>query len=133
MRWTLTGNTLALDQRLICNFRVVTSTVSCLICLRVDPTECCFTPSAVLYGNLGNLAYQLGSIQRSLFLVQPYIFKTRVAALVILLGSLVGWSLRGSTIAVAPVQWRSQSIYFMLTGRFVRTDGPTTKPCDTSK
>ncbi|KAJ5168960.1 uncharacterized protein N7482_004554 [Penicillium canariense] len=38
----------------------------------------------------------------------------------------------GSAIAATPAQWRSQSIYFMLTDRFARTDGSTTATCDTS-
>ncbi|KAJ5105270.1 hypothetical protein NUU61_002617 [Penicillium alfredii] len=41
--------------------------------------------------------------------------------------------LAGSAIATSPEQWRSQSIYFMLTDRFARTDGSTTSPCDTSQ
>lgn len=40
-------------------------------------------------------------------------------------------SLIGSAIAATPAQWRSQSIYFMLTDRFARTDGSTTASCDT--
>ncbi|KAJ5669398.1 hypothetical protein N7462_010468 [Penicillium macrosclerotiorum] len=38
----------------------------------------------------------------------------------------------GSAMAATPAQWRSQSIYFMLTDRFARTDGSTTASCDTS-
>lgn len=41
-------------------------------------------------------------------------------------------SLVGSAIAATPAQWRSQSIYFMLTDRFARTDGSTSAICDTS-
>ncbi|KAJ5317172.1 hypothetical protein PENANT_c029G08306 [Penicillium antarcticum] len=41
-------------------------------------------------------------------------------------------SLLGSAIAATPAQWRSQSIYFMLTDRFARTDGSTTAACDAS-
>ncbi|KAJ6072642.1 hypothetical protein N7467_010727 [Penicillium canescens] len=37
-----------------------------------------------------------------------------------------------SAIAATPDQWRSQSIYFMLTDRFARTDGSTTASCDAS-
>jgi hypothetical protein len=37
----------------------------------------------------------------------------------------------GSAIAATPAQWRSQSIYFMLTDRFARTDGSTTATCNT--
>ncbi|KAF3389655.1 Alpha-amylase A type-3 [Penicillium rolfsii] len=37
----------------------------------------------------------------------------------------------GSAIAATPAQWRSQSIYFMLTDRFARTDGSTTAACNT--
>lgn len=40
-------------------------------------------------------------------------------------------SLIGSAIAATPAQWRSQSIYFMLTDRFARTDESTTASCDT--
>lgn len=39
--------------------------------------------------------------------------------------------LLGSAIAATPAQWRSQSIYFMLTDRFARTDGSTTAACNT--
>jgi alpha-amylase len=38
----------------------------------------------------------------------------------------------GSAIAATPAQWRSQSIYFMLTDRFARTDGSTTAACNTA-
>jgi hypothetical protein len=38
----------------------------------------------------------------------------------------------GSAISATPAQWRSQSIYFMLTDRFARTDGSTTASCDSS-
>ncbi|KGO56903.1 Alpha-amylase, fungi [Penicillium expansum] len=41
-------------------------------------------------------------------------------------------SLVGTAIAATPAEWRSQSIYFMLTDRFARTDGSTTAACDTS-
>ena len=40
-------------------------------------------------------------------------------------------SLIGPAIAATPAQWRSQSIYFMLTDRFARTDESTTASCDT--
>lgn len=33
-------------------------------------------------------------------------------------------------IAATPAEWRSQSIYFLLTDRFARTDGSTTAPCN---
>jgi len=36
-----------------------------------------------------------------------------------------------SAVAATPAQWRSQSIYFMLTDRFARTDGSTSAKCDT--
>jgi hypothetical protein len=38
------------------------------------------------------------------------------------------------TIATAatPEEWRPQSIYFLLTDRFARSDNSTTAPCDTS-
>lgn len=38
----------------------------------------------------------------------------------------------GTAIAATPAEWRSQSIYFMLTDRFARTDGSTTAACDTA-
>lgn len=37
-----------------------------------------------------------------------------------------------TAIAATPAEWRSQSIYFMLTDRFARTDGSTTAACDTA-
>ncbi|KAJ5584238.1 uncharacterized protein N7459_004038, partial [Penicillium hispanicum] len=47
------------------------------------------------------------------------------------LGRLAGLaSLISSAIAATPAEWRSQSIYFMLTDRFARTDGSTTATCD---
>ncbi|PGH08483.1 alpha-amylase A type-3 [Helicocarpus griseus UAMH5409] len=33
--------------------------------------------------------------------------------------------------AATPAEWRSQSIYFLLTDRFARTDGSTSAPCNT--
>ncbi|KAI3197384.1 CAZyme family GH13 [Penicillium roqueforti] len=41
-------------------------------------------------------------------------------------------SLISIAIAATPDEWRSRSIYFMLTDRFARTDGSTTATCDTS-
>jgi hypothetical protein len=38
----------------------------------------------------------------------------------------------GSAIAATPDQWRSQSIYFLLTDRFAQTDGSTSASCDAS-
>lgn len=35
-----------------------------------------------------------------------------------------------SVYALTPAQWRSQSIYQVLTDRFARTDGSTTAACD---
>jgi hypothetical protein len=40
--------------------------------------------------------------------------------------------LAGTAFAASPAQWRSQSIYFLLTDRFARADGSTTASCDTS-
>lgn len=40
-------------------------------------------------------------------------------------------SLVGSAIAATPAQWRTRSIYFMLTDRFALTDNSTTATCDT--
>lgn len=34
--------------------------------------------------------------------------------------------------ALSPAQWRSQSIYQVLTDRFARTDGSTTATCNTA-
>ena len=39
-------------------------------------------------------------------------------------------ALVGTAIAATPAQWRSQSIYFMLTDRFARSDGSTDAECD---
>lgn len=39
-------------------------------------------------------------------------------------------TLVGLAIAATPAEWRSQSIYFMLTDRFARTDESTTASCD---
>ncbi|BCS20599.1 alpha-amylase [Aspergillus puulaauensis] len=41
-------------------------------------------------------------------------------------------SLAATALAATPAQWRSQSIYFLLTDRFARTDNSTTAECDTS-
>ncbi|KAJ5093297.1 hypothetical protein N7456_009158 [Penicillium angulare] len=41
-------------------------------------------------------------------------------------------SLIGPAIAATPAEWRTQSIYFMLTDRFARTDNSTTASCDSS-
>ncbi|KAJ5368735.1 uncharacterized protein N7496_008495 [Penicillium cataractarum] len=48
-----------------------------------------------------------------------------------LLLNLFFTGLIGSVLAATPAQWRSQSIYFMLTDRFARTDGSTTATCNT--
>lgn len=37
-----------------------------------------------------------------------------------------------SALAATPAEWRSQSIYFLLTDRFARTDNSTTASCDLS-
>jgi hypothetical protein len=37
------------------------------------------------------------------------------------------------TSALTPAQWRSQSIYQVITDRFARTDGSTSAPCDLNK
>lgn len=36
------------------------------------------------------------------------------------------------TVALTPAEWRNQSIYFIMTDRFARTDGSTTAPCNTT-
>ncbi|KAL4764014.1 alpha-amylase [Aspergillus foveolatus] len=41
-------------------------------------------------------------------------------------------SLAATVLAATPAEWRSQSIYFLLTDRFARTDNSTTAECDTS-
>lgn len=38
-----------------------------------------------------------------------------------------------TVLALSPAEWRSQSIYFLLTDRFGRTDKSTTASCDLSK
>lgn len=40
-------------------------------------------------------------------------------------------SLASSVYALSPAEWRSQSIYQLLTDRFARTDGSTTATCNT--
>lgn len=35
--------------------------------------------------------------------------------------------------ALSAAEWRSQSIYFLLTDRFARTDGSTSASCDLSQ
>ncbi|KAA8648815.1 hypothetical protein EYZ11_004032 [Aspergillus tanneri] len=44
-----------------------------------------------------------------------------------------GWLLSLASVALAatPADWRSQSIYFLLTDRFARSDGSTTASCNT--
>jgi hypothetical protein len=42
------------------------------------------------------------------------------------------FSLATIATAATPEEWRSQSIYFVLTDRFARTDNSTSAPCDTS-
>jgi alpha-amylase len=37
-----------------------------------------------------------------------------------------------TTLAASPAEWRSRSIYQLLTDRFARTDGSTTATCDTA-
>ena len=51
-------------------------------------------------------------------------FFTFTAALTLLGRGVVGLS---------AAEWRSQSIYFLMTDRFARTDGSTTAPCDLGK
>jgi alpha-amylase len=41
--------------------------------------------------------------------------------------------LTGLVQCLTPAQWRSQSIYQVLTDRFARTDGSTTASCDVNK
>lgn len=44
---------------------------------------------------------------------------------------LCGLQVFGLALAATPAEWRSQSIYFLLTDRFARTDGSTTASCNT--
>lgn len=41
--------------------------------------------------------------------------------------------LTGLAQCLTPAQWRSQSIYQVLTDRFARTDGSTTASCDVNE
>ncbi|KAL2828591.1 family 13 alpha amylase in complex with acarbose [Aspergillus pseudoustus] len=41
-------------------------------------------------------------------------------------------SLAATALGATPAQWRSQSIYFLLTDRFARTDNSTSAECDTT-
>ena len=43
---------------------------------------------------------------------------------------LVLTSISSTASALSPAEWRSQSIYQLLTDRFARTDGSTTAACD---
>jgi alpha-amylase len=43
---------------------------------------------------------------------------------------LVLTSISSTVSALSPAEWRSQSIYQLLTDRFARTDGSTTAACD---
>jgi len=49
-----------------------------------------------------------------------------------LLGALSLALLLTTTFAASPAEWRSRSIYQLLTDRFARTDGSTTATCDTA-
>lgn len=40
-------------------------------------------------------------------------------------------SIAGAVSALSPAEWRSQSIYQVLTDRFARTDGSTSAACNT--
>lgn len=44
---------------------------------------------------------------------------------------LVVTAVASTVSALSPAQWRSQSIYQVVTDRFARTDGSTTATCDT--
>ena len=50
----------------------------------------------------------------------------------LLLGALSVALLLTTTLAASPAEWRSRSIYQLLTDRFARTDGSTTATCDTA-
>lgn len=45
------------------------------------------------------------------------------------LGALAG----NGALALNADGWRSQSVYFLMTDRFARTDGSTTAPCELSQ
>ncbi|KOC16996.1 putative alpha-amylase, partial [Aspergillus flavus AF70] len=45
---------------------------------------------------------------------------------------LYGLQVAAPALAATPADWRSQSIYFLLTDRFARTDGSTTATCNTA-
>lgn len=45
---------------------------------------------------------------------------------------LAYFSLVGAALAASAADWRSKSIYQVVTDRFARTDGSTTASCDTS-
>jgi alpha-amylase len=45
--------------------------------------------------------------------------------------ALVGFAAACTVTALTPAEWRSQSIYQLLTDRFARTDGSTTATCVT--
>lgn len=49
------------------------------------------------------------------------------------LASLLSLSLLRGAFALSPAEWRQQSIYFLLTDRFARSDNSTTAACDTSQ
>lgn len=53
-----------------------------------------------------------------------------IAKKIALLASLF---LEQSVVALTPAEWRSQSIYFLLTDRFGREDNSTTASCDVSE
>lgn len=46
---------------------------------------------------------------------------------------LAAFSLLPAAQALSPAEWRSQSIYQVVTDRFARTDGSTTAHCDLTK
>ncbi|KAL1887106.1 hypothetical protein Sste5346_010437 [Sporothrix stenoceras] len=48
------------------------------------------------------------------------------------LASLLSLSLLKGASALSPAEWRQQSIYFLLTDRFARTDNSTSATCDTN-
>jgi alpha-amylase len=48
------------------------------------------------------------------------------------LSAAILYAVFSTASALSPVEWRSQSIYQVLTDRFARTDGSTTATCDTA-
>lgn len=61
-----------------------------------------------------------------------YPFSACIVVTMHLASCLTLYALIGSAVSLTPDQWRSQSIYQVVTDRFARTDGSTTAACDPS-